>query len=427
VFALLLLAAACDVTPEKIARWKETQHGPEKLRDAVASSSVKADVRAQAFVALCEIRMSTDAVTTLGKAPEAERAAVVHEAVPRLASLAAGAGASAPTTTHAQREAKDALFLVRAWAQPADRTAIDDQLIAWTTTDLAGRMTAGGQGSEKILITIGARAAPRLVQLLELDGATQQLAASILVRIADVPTQARAVDALIARAQQVAARTNDVPDTMLQSIALLGGPHASAYLAGLADHGRESLREHALLALAQGSLAANDGIALDAAVRIAADKNAPGKVREAAFQLGEKLGAQAVPRLLKLLDDGDETVRWRAVEAVLAAGKDKAVAPVLEALSQTRAYKREDIDSYVVHDLALVGASALPALKQELESKSWVAQVSAVRALAVIGHAPDAPAVEALAASTTKLKGFPASATLGSEARAAAAALRAKK
>jgi HEAT repeat protein len=418
------LAACGDVTPDKIARWKETERGPGKLRDAVKSSSVQPALRAQALVALVEIGMSGDAIADLEKLPDADKQPVVHEAVPRLAQLAGGANAD--STTRAQREAKDSLFLLRPSAAPADRDALDDALIAWTTADLNGRMSLGGQSSDKILSAIGARATPRLVALLSTEGANQQQAAAILAKIGDPPTRARAVDALVESAKKIQQRTRDVPDGLLQSIGLLGGPHAAAFLIDTAEHASESLRQRALFALAQGGTAL-DASALSAAERIASDKKAPGKVREAAFQLAEKVGATSVPMLLKLMNDPDEVVRWRAVEAALAAGKDKAIAPVLEALAPTRTYKKEDIDSYVVHDLALVGPGAVGPLKDELKSKSWVARVCAVRGLAAVGKADDAPAVAAIVGDGTKLKGFSGNATVGSEAKAAEAALRAKR
>jgi hypothetical protein len=72
--------------------------------------------------------------------------------------------------------------------------------------------------------------------------------------------------------------------------------------------------------------------------------------------------------------DSDSTVRWRAVEAALAAGKQNAVVPVLEGLDPAARYKKEDLDSFVVHDLVLVGPPALAPLKSELESKNAVAR-----------------------------------------------------
>ncbi len=415
--------SGCDVTPEKIARWKETERGPGKLREAVKSSSLSPALRAQALAALVEIKMSGEALGDLKSAPASEQNAVVHEAVARLGQLAASGPLDATTAT--QREAKDALFLLRDGAAAADRDAIDDRLIAWTTVDLTARMQSGGQSSEKILLAIGPRAAPRLLQILATEGPNQQQAAAILAKISDAPTRAKAADTLVDSAKKIAGRTRDVPDAMLQSLGLLGGAHAVAFLVDTAQHGAtESLRERALYALAQGG-SASVALTLDAAVHIASDKKEKGKIREAAFQLMEKLGEPSVPSLIKLFNDPDEVVRWRAVEAALAAGKDRAIAPVLAALP-VKPYKREDLDSYVVHDLSLLGPSALPALKTALASKSWVARASAVRALALVGTAKDAGALASLEKDATKLPGFPGGATLGTEARAAEQALRAK-
>jgi len=207
---------------------------------------------------------------------------------------------------------------------------------------------------------------------------------------------------------------------------MIGGPHASAYLVDAAEHGNERAREKALLALAQGKLDHKDQAALAGALRICSDKKAAGEVREAAFQLAEKIGPEAVPGLIKLMGDPDDTVRWRAVEAALAAGKEKAVSPVLEAMSPAKPYKKEDIDSYVVHDLGMIGPAALPPLKDELKSKSWVAKIVAVRGLAAVGTAKDADALAPLVADATPLKGW-GTATLGTEAKGALAALKAKR
>jgi hypothetical protein len=81
----------------------------------------------------------------------------------------------------------------------------------------------------------------------------------------------------------------------------------------------------------------------------------------------------------------------------------------------------------VVHDLALLGPAALPALKRELGSSNWVARAVAVQALAQLGRAEDAVALDALAGDSTRLKVSPGAPTLGRAAQAAALQLRAKR
>ena len=413
------------MTPEKIARWKDTERGPGKLREAVQASSVVPSLRAQAMVALVEIGMASEALDDLKKSPDAERQAVVKEIAPRLTALASGS--TGADTTRVQREAKDALFLLRNDAAPDDKTKIDDALIAWTTVDLNGRSQQGGQATEKILTTIGPRALPRLTELLAVEGPNQLTAAALIGRLGDAAAKARAADVLVESARKLATRTRDVPDALLRAIANIGGPHASAFLIDQAEKGSEIVRERAVLALGQGASLVGDSAALASAIRLAADPKAPGKVRDAAFEVAEKVGPEAVPSLLKLMNAPEEIIRWRSIEAALAAGKEKAIQPVLDNLAFMHPYKKEDVDSYIVHDLQLLGAPAIPAIKLELKSRNWVAKVSAIRALALIGKAEDAAALAPLVGDSTPVPGFPPKTTLGSEAKAAQAALSAKK
>lgn len=381
VGGLGLASVGCDPTPEKIARWKETERGPRKLREAVQKSGLDPALRGQALAALVELGMTQEALGDLGKLGDDERRAVIHDAVPRLATVARGNGIAGSATTRAQREAKDALFLLRTDAAAEDRTAADVALIEWTTADLAGRMSAGGNSSEKILVAVGPRAAPRLAELL-VPGSQQLLpAAGILGKVADADTRARAADQLIQKVRQAGARGPS--DEALQAIGLIGGPRATSFLVETAEHGSEAVREKALFALAQGSRSEGDASAQAAALRIAGDKKSPGKVREAAFQILEKLPT-AVGGLVALMHDPDPLVRWRAVEAALAAGKDQAVVPVLEALDPAGRYKKQDLDSYVVHDLVLIGPKAMAPLKGELASKNAVARQVAKDAMALL-------------------------------------------
>ena len=364
------------VSSDQIAHWKETERGPKKLRETVKSESVAANFRGEAVSALVEIGMAQEAVEDLKTLPEPERRQVIHEATPHLVQLAqAGTG----PTTKLQRDGKDALYQVRADAAPEDRNLIDDSLIEWVTGDLTARMSQGGQGSEKILMAIGARAVPKLIQVA-VPGPNLLTAASLLGRIADVNGKNQAADALIARA-----KTKGAPDdSTLQSIGLIGGPHATDYLLTIAEHGSTKVREHALLSLSQGHFAADPAEqekALSIGLRIANDSGAAGEVREAAFSLLEKLGLSAVPGLVKIMSDKNETVGWRAVEAALGAGKEKAVVPVLESLSPTKHYKQDDLDSFVIHDLVQIGSSVAGPLKGETGSKNPNARLVAAAAL----------------------------------------------
>jgi len=370
----------CDPTPEKIAQWKETERGPGKLREALQKNGLDPALRGQAFAALVEIGMAQDAVADLGKVDDTDRKAIIHDAVPRLAEVARGSGIAGAATTRAQREAKDALFLVRGDAAPADRDAADKALIEWTTADLNGRMSAGGHSSDVILTAIGAKAAPRLSELMQPGSSQLVSAAAIYGKVAPPDDRARAADALIQRIQKAGPRGLD--EQALQALGLIGGPRAAAFLVDEAEHGHEeATRQKALLALAQGNLPQGDTSLQAAALRIAADKKAPDKVRDAAFDVLEKMPT-SVSGLVALMHDPNPIVRWQAVEAALVAGKEKAVVPVLEALDPQGKYKQEDLNDYVIKDLVLVGPTAIEPLKSELASKNAVARKVAEAAVA---------------------------------------------
>jgi HEAT repeat protein len=390
VVAQLTLAfgagAGCDPTPEKIARWKETQRGPQKLHEALGKHGLDPSLRGQALTALVEVGLASDAVADLATLDASEKKAIIHDAVPRLAEVARGSGIAGSATTRAQREAKDALYLLRADAAPEDRAVADTALIEWTTADLNGRMSAGGHSSEQILMAIGPKAAPRLGELMQPGSSQLVAAAAIFGKVADPDARSRVADELIARIQKAGPRALD--EQTLQALGLIGGPRATAFLVDQAEHAHDEVaREKALLALGQGHVAVGDTALQSAALRIAADKKAPGTVRESAFQVLEKMPT-AVTGLVGLMRDGDETVRWRAVEAALAAGKDRAVVPVLEGLNPAGKYKEEDLDSYVVHDLVLVGPAALAPLQTELASKNAVARKVAATAVARLQKRP---------------------------------------
>jgi len=421
---LTLALGGCEVTPEKIAAWKDTQKGPDKLREAVGSSSVKPEMRGTALAALVEIGNIAEGDEALKASAEKERADVVHAAVPLLVKLAQG-DAAGDHTTRKQRNGKDALFQYRPYASAADRETIDDALIAWTTYDLAARASEGGHSSEKIIGAVGARAGPRLVELLgdprSSDG-SRMLAAQLLGKIGDAQAREQGGVKLIERAR----KEKTPSEATLQQIGLVGGDHAVAYLTQLAESAgaSEKARQKALYALAQGS----DPAALPAALRIAGDARAPGGVRDAAFEVAEKIGSPSVPGLIKLIGDKDEKVRWRAIEAAFKAGRDKAVAPALEALPVSASYPREDVRAFIVHDLELIGPSTLPPLRDELKSKSWVARIAAVQAIGAIGKAGDAASLDALAGDGVKLKGEGwGGATVGTEAKALARSLAGKR
>jgi hypothetical protein len=424
---LAAAAAACQATPEKIATWKGTQKGPGKLREVVQDDGADPHLRALAFSALIEIGMAMDARQDLQRATPQARAAIAHEAIQPLVGVLGDTLARAGTTTPAQRSAKDALFVLRADAAAADRAQIDQLLIKWTTADLSARASLGGESTEKILTAIGPSAAPAVVPLVR-GGPDLILAAKLVGELGDADAQKRASAALLELARSGPGGTRAVPEPVLQSLGLVGGDDATAFLLLLANQAGADTREKALLALAQGKLSAGNDKALAGALAIASDTHAPGGVREAAFGVAEKVGPAAVGGLIKLFTDHDEVVRWRAVEAALKAGGKEAIARVLPALPEDRPVKSEDLDSYVVHDLALIGKEALPQLVAAAKAPGHeLGRIAAIRTLGRIGGAAEAAALSALTGDHGTAKTLQPATTVGDEAEKAKAALGQRK
>lgn len=411
----VVVAAACAPKAEDIERWKGTQKGPGKLKDAVGNASLSAELRGQAVAALFEIGLGNDATTVLQKTAAAERAPIVAAAVPIFEKRLTGPDPGS-------RDAKDALFSVREFADAALVPRIDKDLLDWLVKDLTARMSQGGHAGEKILLAIGAPAAKALAPLALPGSRELELVCSLLGRLPDVPSRELVADRLIAEARRRGG--GELPEPLLRAIAMVGTPRAGAFLSEVAESNRQGSRAAALIALMQSPADTRNDAVLASCLRVAGDKKAPGKAREAALNVAEKFGPAAVPGLVRLLALPEELLRWRAVEAAMLAGNEAAIEPVLLGLPVGN-YKPEDIDSYVVHDMRRLNEKAVPPLKAVLAKAdaSWVAKVCAVRGLGAVGKAADGAALQPLVSDTTPLKGFAAGATLGKEAQAAQAAV----
>lgn len=414
--SLLVLLAGCTPKAEDIERWKGTQKGPGKLKEAAASASLSDELRGQAVAALFEIGDAQGALDGLAKQDKTKQAATVHAA---LTILEKQLGEEGPKGLGA----KDALFSLRDAASQADRTKIDTLLVAWLCKDLAGRLGQGGHSGEKILVAAGPIAAAALVPLAQPASPQLALVTALLGKLPDAAARTQVVDRLIAAAQRFG--TGEIPQPLIVAIAQTGGPRAGEFLIEVAESPRKDSRANALVALISAPADTRNDKVLAGCARIALDKKAPGKAREAAFNVAEKLGPSAVGTLVKLIDQPEETLRWRAVEAALVAGGEAAIGPSLRALPAGAKYKLEDLDSYVVHDVRKVGDKAVPALAAILTdaTASPVTKIAALRALGAVGKAADAPKAKALVGDTKPLANFVPPTSIGKEAEAAAASL----
>ena len=313
---------------------------------------------------------------------------------------------------------RDALYSLRQVAVPEDQKRIDAALLPVLETELeAGKVRQGEHSIEKMLTAIGPDSASMLIQVLAAPDRPYNQAADLLAKVGDEPARNRGAGALIGRAPQIKAKDKDHPELLYKALGTLGGPVAVKYLEG-------GVRRQAGGGAPgdAGAGARRDPTVLPFALKVAGDAKADKAVRDEMFGVIEGIGGlEAEKGLLGIISsDKEEIVRYRAFESELAARKADGIGPGLEAFPGSASYKKVDVDDLLVELIEKIGQPARPVLVQALGSQVPLARMTAVMALAQLGHAPDAPALEKLATDSSPVKGFPAGDTVGKEAAAAA-------
>jgi hypothetical protein len=416
LWLLLALAFGCSrVTSENIAVWKTTEKGPDKLHEALADHSVAPKLRAEAAVALIDIGRSVEVYQILSAASADDRAEIAKTLEP---AYEVAMKDPAPEKALAYR---DALFSLREVASAEDQKRIDAALLPALQAELvAGKVRQGEHSIDKMLTAIGPDSSAMLVRVLSTPDVPYLQAAELLAKVGDEAARDKGAAALIARAPKIKAKEKDHPDLLDKALGTLGGPTAVKYLeAEITDsHGKEEEAVRATRALAER----RDPSVLPFALKIAADPKADKAVRDEMFGVVETIGGlEAQKGLLAIISsDKEEIVRYRAFESVLGARKAEGIVPALEAFPASASYKKVDVDDLLVKLIEKIGQPARPALVQALASRAPLARMTAAMALAQIGKAPDAPALEKVAGDSSPVKGFPAGDTVGKEAAAAA-------
>jgi HEAT repeat protein len=217
---------------------------------------------------------------------------------------------------------------------------------------------------------------------------------------------------------------------MWLSLGMLGGQAVTEFLLGKMQKGSTEDAIAAAKALQQSRFPT----VLPAVMKIAAEPKTNKELRGEAFGVIEKIGGpDAQKGLLRIIaEDKDDIVRYRAHEAALEVGKADAIAPALEAFPAKLSFKREDVLDFLVKDISKLGAKAKAQVTAALASPSSLARMTAVLTLEApvstaqtghLGGPDDVAALLKLADDKATIKGFPAGATVGAEARRVAALL----
>ena len=380
-FALCCAAVlpACRVDDKDVARWAQTEHGPDKLVAVVTHDKYDWKLRGDAAAALVGMKprqgrrvgipLLTDADATL--APE-DRKKLGASLVPMLTSemdkpppqqqgLPADAASNDPSVPY-----KDAAFALLTYdkavliADDDQRKQLQDALIRWTLADFDRRIAITQQlyGLEQILRQFGAdgvRGVPPLITpdssydkmialVAELgDQASKDAASKKLVDVG-VYTESKAwfdkrkpqvADANKAAGYNVddAKLTKQVQDyqeeqiiKVFASLKKIGQRPAVEYLFGVAgDKTKPEKRRQAALAALEGRLDRNNANDIARTLAIAGADDTPDAVRELALQRISELPREAVAaKLYDLFNAKKWKIRWVAASTLLkmSAAKD---------------------------------------------------------------------------------------------------------
>lgn len=320
-FALVaMLAVGCDKpTDANIDKWMHTEKGPSKLRSALADEGIAPELSAHAAANMIRKGMQPDVRDTLARMSPARRTAVIAELAPKLWDLA-----RVEDDLHLpdpnQVQAKDALFMIRKWADDTERAKIDGYLTDWyCVSSYVGRATVGAVLGATVIRAIGAPAGKKLMAV---------------------------ADGVIAAPGQDKVK-NRIDDELLLALAAVGSPETVKYVLDIAqmDRGDKTLPLRAMRALfqayvdPQGLFDAVDPSALapnlDELAKIAEDDQLPGEAGNDAIELVRAAGMpKCLPMLLAMIPHPHANTRFKyeVAEKALHCGGTGAIGDVVRAL-----------------------------------------------------------------------------------------------
>jgi len=415
-----LLLVGCEVTSEKIKIWKQSDKGAAKIRAAIRDTGQKMPIRIEAAMALAEMGFVTPLEDDMKAISEGDKKQIVQ-------ALGAGLlqkmkGSNPQATSRIQVQAKDALFTVRKLVEPDLRRTIEEEIVTWIIGDYNER-NQGEHSAEKIIKEIGQPAGDVLAENLTNEGSPLVGISILLRRVGTQAARDKGAKKLVALAQK------QDPPQMATFIAMgrIGSEHTVDYMQSVASKkGKLEYRVWALRALALYPMAK----VIPMAKAIAGDatlKDDQAILRDDAFTLLERIGKpQCLEVLVQFLNDKDEKVRFRAVEAIISGFREKGLTRLLDGLPPGYTYKKIDIEDFIEKDVIALGPKALPPLRKMLASESWIAKLVAARILGKVGTKIDIPALMELAKDQTAIKGWDG-VTVGSQAKAAADTIKNRK
>lgn len=427
----VLVAGACEVTPQDIETWKGTQRGPGKIVAVLISDKYPIPLRTQAAIALFEMnRSDTNALQelegALSQIAAPERSQIVSGMVVRIREVLTASG-ERPTDLAVR--AKDAGYVIYQYTSGADQQTLQRALLDWVLVDFNGRFLLGANNTEKIVKTIGAPAAAALVAGITPAQLAVEKICQLIMELGDPATKLAASAKLVETARAQAASPTGITEYVFLGMKAVGGRPVVDYILELAAQdppaepeaaSRHSAAQLLGLAALEGHVAVTDA---DKLADIGLNSHLDLRVRDQAFDRLENLKNPAsVARLWPLLEQDDKRLRWRAGELIMAIGGPATVPELLRKLPSGRntEYLPEEIGGYGDR-ISEMNPVPLDAVRAALTAESWVARLIAVQVIGRRGGPQDLPILQQLVSDNTRItgEGWDAGATVGKEARAA--------
>jgi hypothetical protein len=407
---LLALAGCRSVTTERIAAWKATPEGRERLVQAVRDPAVPVERRAEAAAALTEVGWVDRVESAIAGIPLDDRAQLIPVVVPLVARDLGDGGARG-------WEAREALYALRRQATTDEGTrSIDAKLMPALEADLrAGRLEGGRHPVKEMLIAMGTPSVPVAARVLADAKAPFDAAVEVLDKVGDKAAKEAGGAALVDRAR---AGAPSKPE-LWQALGTLGGPKVIAFLEEKIEQGSADA-DHAARTL---NSVRRDRSLLPFALKVARDPAGRPFVREQMLTLAQSLGGEeARTGLVGLIGpEPDPAFRYRIYQAAVKSDA-KAVLPALEAFPDKAVYDAADLREHLVAPLVSMGWQAREGVFKALQSKSALARLTAVWTLEKVGFESDAVQVAKLSGDKGKVKGITPS--IGAEATRVSGALK---
>jgi hypothetical protein len=415
-----LLVSGCEKTnDENIDKWTHTEKGPAKLKKAFSDEGLDASLSAHAAANMIKKGDDPDVRAGFETMSQSRRVEVVAKLAPRLWEMARIENDNALPDA-GQVRAKDALLVVRKYADDATKQQIDVYLVDWYgVTSYEARSQVGATLGATVLRMLGPAAGKKLISV---------------------------VNAVIATPGQDKTKIR-IGDELMLGLAVSNNPDAIKYLLDIArmDRGDTTLPTRAMNALnrafvdPEGLFDVTDpsGLVpnLDHLVDIAKDDKLPGGVANRAVALIRAVGPpKCIEPLVGMVayPHSDPRFRYVAANSALICGGPVAIKDVVRALPDGT-YDKEELVGAVAGPLSKLSPrdQVLAAARELLTDKKPIARWVAMEALATMKSTDDAAKIAALSGDKTTLVGYwgdprKADPTLGERAKELAAALGAK-